>query len=83
MDLDAAARHTAWVAADGDSAAVRKVAAAHGASAAQVRVAWTLAQGPHVLAIPGTGDPAHVEQNVAAAALRLTEEDLTRLAGRA
>ena len=31
---------------------------AHGASPAQVRLAWTLHQGPHVLAIPGTGDPA-------------------------
>jgi aryl-alcohol dehydrogenase-like predicted oxidoreductase len=42
-----------------------------GVTPAQVRIPWTLAQGPHVLAIPGTGDPPHLEQNVAAAALRL------------
>jgi aryl-alcohol dehydrogenase-like predicted oxidoreductase len=58
---------------------VESVAAAHGVTAAQVRLAWTLALGPHVLAIPGTGDLAHLEQNVAAAALRLTADDLARL----
>ena len=59
---------------------VRTVAQAHGVSAAQVRLAWTLHQGAHVLAIPGTGDPAHLEQNVAAGALRLSAGDLARLA---
>ncbi|MGW0818567.1 aldo/keto reductase [Streptomyces viridiviolaceus] len=61
--------------------AVRAVARAHDASPAQVRIAWTLHQGPHVLAIPGTGDPGHLAENVAAGALRLTEEDLARLDG--
>ena len=42
-----------------------------------MRIAWTLALGPHVLAIPGTGDPAHLEENVAAASLRLTDDDLS------
>ncbi|MFG2690971.1 aldo/keto reductase [Streptomyces sp. NPDC048405] len=60
---------------------VRAVAAAHGASPAQVRIAWTLHQGPHVLAIPGTGDPEHLAENVAAGALRLTDEELARLDG--
>ncbi|MEU8434847.1 oxidoreductase [Streptomyces sp. NPDC029216] len=55
------------------------VARAHGASPAQVRLAWTLHRGPHVLAIPGTGNPAHLDANVAAGALRLTEDDLARL----
>ncbi|WSG18988.1 aldo/keto reductase [Nonomuraea sp. NBC_01738] len=55
------------------------MAAAHGVSFAQVRLAWTLLQGPHVLAIPGTGDPAHVADNVAAGALRLSAEDLALL----
>ncbi|MEV0390408.1 aldo/keto reductase [Nonomuraea sp. NPDC050643] len=63
-----------------DGQAVLDVARAHGASPAQVRVAWTLHQGPHVLAIPGTGDPEHLAANVAAAALRLTDDDLARLA---
>jgi aryl-alcohol dehydrogenase-like predicted oxidoreductase len=59
--------------------AVRAIADARGATPAQVRIAWTLALGPHALAIPGTGDLAHLEQNVAAAALRLTGDDLARL----
>ncbi|MFS4092145.1 aldo/keto reductase [Streptomyces sp. AF1A] len=58
---------------------VSAMARAHGVSPAQVRIAWTLHQGPHVLAIPGTGDPEHLVENVAAGALRLTEEELARL----
>ncbi|MGV9213602.1 aldo/keto reductase [Micromonospora sp. RB23] len=60
-------------------AAVEAVARDHGVTTSQVRLAWTLHQGRHVLAIPGTGDPAHLEENVAAAALHLTPQDLTRL----
>ncbi|MFI6264918.1 aldo/keto reductase [Micromonospora sp. NPDC051006] len=59
--------------------AVLAVARAHGVTAHQVRLAWTLHQGPHVLAIPGTGNPAHLTANIAAAALRLTSDDLARL----
>lgn len=62
-----------------DSEAVCAAARAHGVSIAQVRRAWTLQQGPRALAIPGTGDPAHLAQNVAAGALRLPEEEMTRL----
>ncbi|MGW4207442.1 oxidoreductase [Lentzea sp. NPDC004789] len=58
---------------------VTEIAAAHRATPAQVRLAWTLAQGPHVLVIPGTGDPGHLRQNVAAGELRLSAEELTRL----
>ncbi|WP_282204222.1 aldo/keto reductase [Kitasatospora fiedleri] len=58
---------------------VVEVARAHGASPAQVRIAWTLHRGPHVLAIPGTGDPAHLEANVAAGGLRLSAAELARL----
>ncbi len=62
-----------------DSAAVLAVARAHDATPAQVRLAWTLRQGPHVLAIPGTGDPDHLEENVAAAALRLSDDEVSAL----
>ena len=55
------------------------VARAHGATPAQVRIAWTLSRGPHVLAIPGTGNPDHLAENIAAATLRLTTEDLAML----
>ncbi|MFC8850162.1 MULTISPECIES: aldo/keto reductase [unclassified Micromonospora] len=58
---------------------IRAVAAAHGVSAVQVRLAWTLRRSPNVLAIPGTGDPDHLVANVAAGALRLTDDDLARL----
>jgi aryl-alcohol dehydrogenase-like predicted oxidoreductase len=58
---------------------VLKVAEAHGATSQQIRLAWTLAQGPHVLAIPGTGDLAHLEANIAAGAIRLTDEELALL----
>ncbi len=66
-------------AAGGGSSGVEAVARAHGATAAQIRLAWTLHQGPHVLAIPGTGNLDHLEQNVAAAAIRLSAEELARL----
>jgi aryl-alcohol dehydrogenase-like predicted oxidoreductase len=59
--------------------AVLAVARAHDATPAQVRLAWTLHQGPHVLAIPGTGDPDHLAQNIAAGALRLTADEIARL----
>ncbi|MFE9118644.1 oxidoreductase [Streptomyces sp. NPDC007172] len=52
------------------------VARAHGVSPARVRLAWVLRQGQHVLAIPGTGNPDHLTDNLAAGALRLTEEDV-------
>ena len=59
--------------------AVLAVARAHEATPAQVRLAWTLAQGPHVLAIPGTGNPDHLVENIAAGALRLTDDELSIL----
>jgi aryl-alcohol dehydrogenase-like predicted oxidoreductase len=61
------------------SDAVRAVADAHAATPQQVRLAWTLHQGPHVLAIPGTGDPVHLVENVAAAGIRLSAEELAAL----
>ena len=64
-------------AAGPDSDAVLAAARAHGATAAQIRLAWTLQQGPHVLAIPGTANPDHLAENVAAAALRLSEDEIT------
>jgi aryl-alcohol dehydrogenase-like predicted oxidoreductase len=63
----------------GEPEPVLAVARAHGATAAQVRLAWTLAQGNHVLGIPGTSSLAHLAENVAAGALRLTGADLALL----
>jgi pyridoxine 4-dehydrogenase len=76
--IAAAGRHGGPVA---EPAQLRTIAANHDASPAQVRLAWTLQQGRHVLAIPGTGSVAHLEENVAAAALRLSADELSTLAG--
>jgi diketogulonate reductase-like aldo/keto reductase len=50
----------------------------HAATPAQVAIAWALRQ-PGVIAIPKAGDPAHVRENAAAAALRLTGADLAEI----
>ena len=62
-----------------DHETILAVAAAHGVAPAQARLAWTLQQGPHVLGIPGTGNPRHLEANVAAAALRLSPGEMASL----
>jgi aryl-alcohol dehydrogenase-like predicted oxidoreductase len=64
---------------DSDHSEILAVARARGASPSQVRLAWTLHRGAHVLAIPGTGDPGHLAENVAAGALRLSEDEVAVL----
>ncbi|MGC0383925.1 oxidoreductase [Streptomyces sp. SAI-129] len=58
---------------------VAKVADRHGATVAQIALARLLASSPVALAIPGTGSPAHLEENMAAASITLTDEDLADL----
>ena len=58
---------------------VRSVATRNAATPAQVALAWLLAQGPHVIPIPGTKRRTFLEENVAAAGLRLGAEDLAEL----
>ncbi|MDX3195174.1 aldo/keto reductase [Streptomyces sp. MN03-5084-2B] len=60
---------------------LRVVCARHGATPAQVAIAWTLAQGENVVPIPGTRKRRWLEENVAAAELRLSREDLAYLDG--
>ncbi|HWJ22627.1 MAG TPA: aldo/keto reductase [Gemmatimonadaceae bacterium] len=60
-------------------AALERVAQRRGASALQVALAWLLARSPVMLPIPGTSKVAHLEENVAAADLGLSEEDLREL----
>ncbi|MBV8159982.1 MAG: aldo/keto reductase [Acidimicrobiia bacterium] len=64
--------------ADGGGAAA-EVAEHHGATPAQVALAWLLAHSPAVLPIPGTRSVAHLDENVAAAHLRLSEDELALL----
>lgn len=60
-------------------AKVKRVAARLGATPAQVAIAWLLARSPLTLPIPGTSSITHLEENAAAAALRLTPDDLAAL----
>jgi aryl-alcohol dehydrogenase-like predicted oxidoreductase len=59
--------------------AVEAVAQRHGATARQIGLAWLLARSPSILLIPGTSSIEHLEQNVAAGAIRLTEQDRAEL----
>ena len=58
---------------------VRTVAERRGATAAQVALAWVLAQGEHVVPIPGTKKLGYLEQNAASASVQLTADDLAEL----
>lgn len=58
-----------------------RIAEAHGASPTQIALAWLLRRSPIVLPIPGTSSVEHLEQNVAAASLRLAEEEFEELSG--
>ena len=58
---------------------VAEVARRHGATPAQIALAWVLGRGPDIVPIPGTRRRANVEANVAAAALVLDDDDRARL----
>jgi aryl-alcohol dehydrogenase-like predicted oxidoreductase len=65
--------------------ALGRVAKAHGATPMQVALAWLLQRSPAMLPIPGTSSVQHVEENIAAASLKLTKSEFDELdrAGRA
>jgi aryl-alcohol dehydrogenase-like predicted oxidoreductase len=60
-------------------AKVREIADAKGATPGQLALAWVLAQGDDVVPIPGTKRVKYLEENVGAAAVALTDEDLAGL----
>ena len=60
-------------------AAVRAIAEHRGATAAQVALAWVMAQGQYVVPIPGTKTPKYLADNAGAASLTLTPEELAGL----
>jgi aryl-alcohol dehydrogenase-like predicted oxidoreductase len=64
-----------------DPTRLEQTAARHGATVQQVALAALLASSPVMLPIPGTGSLAHLAENVGAAGVRLTPEDVARLAG--
>jgi pyridoxine 4-dehydrogenase len=59
--------------------ALAAVASRHHTTTTQVALAWLLALGPHVLLIPGTSNAAHLEDNLHATELQLTDEDRAQL----
>ncbi len=60
---------------------LNRIARARGASPIQIALAWLLQRSPIMLPIPGTSSIEHLEQNVAAASLRLAEEEYEELSG--
>ena len=60
---------------------LNQIAKAHGATPKQVALAWLLRRSPVMLPIPGTSSVEHLQENVAAASVRLTDEEYERLAG--
>ncbi len=61
--------------------AMRRVAERRGATPAQVALAWVLAQGDHVIPIPGTSRVRHLEEDVEAVSLELAPADRMELDG--
>jgi aryl-alcohol dehydrogenase-like predicted oxidoreductase len=55
------------------------VAKAHGVTVYQVAIAWLLQRSPVMLPIPGTSSLAHLEENMGAAKLNLSDSDMARL----
>ncbi|MDB4877643.1 MAG: NADP-dependent oxidoreductase domain protein [Gemmatimonadetes bacterium] len=71
---------------DADQAAItarriEAIAKRHGANPMQVALAWLLARSPAMLVIPGTSKVAHLEENVRAAELELSDEEIESLTG--
>lgn len=58
---------------------LQRIAHAHGSSPTQIALAWLLRRSPIMLPIPGTSSIEHLEQNVAAASLRLAEKEYEQL----
>jgi pyridoxine 4-dehydrogenase len=59
--------------------ALGKIAAAHSATPSQIAIAWLLAHSPQILPIPGTSSIAHFDENIAAAQIELTPEEIDAL----
>lgn len=60
--------------------AIEKMAAAKGVTPAQIALAWVLARGTDIVPIPGTKKPDYLDQNLAAADIRLSDADVQELA---
>jgi pyridoxine 4-dehydrogenase len=77
-----------WAPIDADRLAepggpVDRIASAHDAAPGQVALAWLLARSAVIAPIPGTSSVEHLEENLAAAELQLTDDELAELEGAA
>ncbi len=70
------ARHAGGL---GASSTLEKVAESHGISVGQAAIAWLLGRSTVMLPIPGTGSIEHLEQNIAAASVRLSPQEMREL----
>jgi pyridoxine 4-dehydrogenase len=62
---------------------VQEIAQRHHATPRQIALAWLLARSPSILPIPGTGSVSHLDDNVAAAAIKLTAAEVAAVTGNA
>jgi aryl-alcohol dehydrogenase-like predicted oxidoreductase len=61
------------------NAALQRVAKSHDATALQIALAWLLRRSPVMVPIPGTGSPEHLDENLAAATIVLTDAEFDEL----
>jgi pyridoxine 4-dehydrogenase len=59
-----------------DNPIVQEIAQHHNVAPRQIVLAWLLARSPSILPMPGTGSPSHLDDNVAAAAIKLTPAEV-------
>jgi aryl-alcohol dehydrogenase-like predicted oxidoreductase len=62
-----------------DNRIVREIAQDHDATPRQIVLAWLLARSPQILPIPGTGSTSHLDDNIAAAAIKLTPAEVASM----
>jgi aryl-alcohol dehydrogenase-like predicted oxidoreductase len=62
-----------------DNRIARELAKAHNVTPRQIVLAWLLARSPSILPIPGTGSTSHLENNIAAAAIKLTPAEVASM----
>ena len=63
----------------GKNPAVAEAARRHGITEQQIVLAWLLASSPQMLPIPGTGSPAHAEENIGAASVELSPDEVAAI----
>jgi pyridoxine 4-dehydrogenase len=66
----------------GRRSGIHSIAEKHETSPAQIALAWLLAKSPVMLPIPGTSSVAHLEENLAAAKIELTDDEVDQITAR-